>query len=140
MGIGNSRFTLSITEMINFIPRMGPSVALLYGKRPLQRIAVGAKKQQLEIPLEVVADIPDKVVSDVAYVGNKYNALPWKEFVDIKLDARNLIESDVKSALTDLDWFGKIGALYAGKQTEAEIDIATKTMGAAKPVRYPVAP
>ena len=27
--------------------------------------------------------------------------------MDIKLDARNLIEADVKSALTDLDWFGK---------------------------------
>ncbi len=30
-----------------------------------------------------------------------------QDFVDIKLDARNLIEADVKSALTDLDWFGK---------------------------------
>ena len=30
--------------------------------------------------------------------------------MDIKLDARNLIEADVKSALTDLDWFGKAGA------------------------------
>lgn len=29
--------------------------------------------------------------------------------MDIKLDARNLIEADVKSALTDLDWFGKVG-------------------------------
>jgi len=31
-----------------------------------------------------------------------------EDFVDIKLDARNLIEADVKSALTDLDWFGKV--------------------------------
>ena len=31
-----------------------------------------------------------------------YNELLWKEFVAIKLDARNLIEADVKSALTDL--------------------------------------
>eukprot|EP00913_Durusdinium_trenchii_P028200 g26438.t1 len=53
--------------MINFIPRTCPSVALLYGKRPLQRIAVGAAKQQLEIPLDVVADIPGKVDSSVAY-------------------------------------------------------------------------
>lgn len=36
-----------------------------------------------------------------------------EDFVDIKLDARNLIEADVKSALTDLDWFGKAGG--AGK-------------------------
>ena len=124
--------------MINFVPKMNASTALLYGKRPLQRIAVGAKKQQIEIPLDVVADIPTKVDESASYVGNKYNALPWKDFIDIKIDARNLIESDVKSALTDLDWFGKIGALYAGKQTEAEIDIATK-VGAAKPVRYPLA-
>merc|ERR1711937_307628 len=126
------------SDMINFIPRMQPSVALLYGKRPLQRIAVGAKKQQMEIPLDVVADIPQKVDLSTSYVGNKYNALPWKNFVDIKLDAHNLIESDVKSALTDLDWFGKIRALYAGKQTEAAIDIATQTIGAMKPVKYPV--
>eukprot|EP00927_Polykrikos_kofoidii_P052755 TRINITY_DN466_c0_g1_i1.p1 TRINITY_DN466_c0_g1~~TRINITY_DN466_c0_g1_i1.p1 ORF type:complete len:128 (+),score=22.94 TRINITY_DN466_c0_g1_i1:82-465(+) len=125
--------------MINFIPKSHPSVSLLYGKRPLQRIAVGAKKQQLEIPLNVVADIPETVDHSTSYVGNKYNALPWKEFVDIKLDARNLIEADVKSALTDLDWFGKIRALYAGKQAEAELDIASKTIGAAKPMRYPVA-
>ncbi|OLP79965.1 putative protein phosphatase 2C 6 [Symbiodinium microadriaticum] len=126
-------------------------VALLYGKRPLQRIAVGAAKQQLEIPLGVVADIPGKVDNSVSYVGNKYNALPWKDFVDIKLDARNLIEADVKSALTDLDWFGKacplcpplllskrqffggfgqeVNALYAGKQTETELDVAAVAPG-----------
>eukprot|EP00437_Effrenium_voratum_P052128 CAMPEP_0181533736 /NCGR_PEP_ID=MMETSP1110-20121109/73320_1 /TAXON_ID=174948 /ORGANISM="Symbiodinium sp., Strain CCMP421" /LENGTH=119 /DNA_ID=CAMNT_0023664947 /DNA_START=57 /DNA_END=417 /DNA_ORIENTATION=- len=101
--------------------------------------AVGAAKQQLEIPLGVVADIPGKVDNSVSYVGNKYNALPWKDFVDIKLDARNLIEADVKSALTDLDWFGKVNALYAGKQTETELDVAAKTIGAMKPVKYPVA-
>mmetsp|Transcript_128565 Transcript_128565/g.324539 ORF Transcript_128565/g.324539 Transcript_128565/m.324539 type:complete len:127 (+) Transcript_128565:98-478(+) len=124
--------------MLNFIPKMHPSVALLYGKRPLQRITVGAAKQQIEIPLDVVADIPEKVDTSVAYVGNKYNALPWKDFVDIKLDARNLMEADVKSALTDLDWFGKINALYSGKQVEAELAVAAKVI-AAKPVKYPVA-
>merc|ERR1712087_619359 len=122
-------------KMINAIPKMHPSVALLYGKRPLQRIAVGSKKQQLEIPLDVVADIPRKVDATTSYVGNKYNALPWKDFIDIK----NLIEADVKSALTDLDWYGKVHALYAGKAVEAEIDIASKTIGAMKPVKYPVA-
>merc|ERR1719321_1920162 len=124
--------------MINFIPKMEPAAALLYGKRPLQRIAVGVKKQQVEIPLEVVQDIPSKVDSSASYVGNKYNALPWKEFVEIKLDARNLIDSNVKSALTDLDWYGKIRALYAGKQSEAEIDVAEKTIGSAKPCKYPM--
>merc|ERR1711975_170428 len=126
-----------VAAMLNFIPKMHPSVSLLYGKRPLQRIMVGAKKQQIEIPLDVVADIPEKVDTSASYVGNKYNALPWSEFVDIKLDARNLIEADVKSALTDLDWYGKLTALYAGKQTEAEMDIAKKTIGAAQKVKYP---
>merc|ERR1712203_1200049 len=129
----------SLVDMINFIPKMHPSVSLLYGKRPLQRIMVGTKKQQIEIPLDVVADIPEKVDKSVAYVGNKYNALPWSEFVDIKLDARNLIEADVKSALTDLDWYGKLNALYGCKQTEAEMDIAKKTIGAATAVKYPMA-
>merc|ERR1711957_1084170 len=118
--------------------KMTPSVALLYGKRPMQRITVGASKQQIEIPLDVVADIPDKVDSSISYVGNKYNALPWKEFVDIKIDARNLMEADVKSALTDLDWFGKVNALHAGKQVEAELSVAAKVI-AGKPVKYPVA-
>merc|ERR1711879_1140551 len=95
-------------------------------------------KQQIEIPLDVVADIPTKVDTSVAYVGNKDNALPWKEFVDIKLDARNLMEADVKSALTDLDWFGKINALYSGKQVEAELAVAAKVVSAG-PVKYPVA-
>mmetsp|Transcript_43881 Transcript_43881/g.103783 ORF Transcript_43881/g.103783 Transcript_43881/m.103783 type:complete len:128 (-) Transcript_43881:101-484(-) len=125
--------------MLNFIPRTCPSVSLLYGKRPLQRITVGSKKQQIEIPLDVVADIPKQVVTDTSYIGMKYNALPWDKFTDIKLDARNLIEADVKSALTGLDWFGKINALYAGKQTEAEMDLAKKTLAAAKPVKYPIA-
>merc|ERR1711879_842560 len=93
-------FVWPLPAMINFIPKAHPSVSLLYGKRPLQRIAVGAKKQQLEVPLDVVADIPQKVDLSASYVGNKYNALPWKEFIDIKLDARNLIDADVKSALT----------------------------------------
>merc|ERR1712085_230560 len=113
-------------------------VALLYGKRPLQRIAIGSKKQQIEIPLNVVADIPEKVDLSASYVGNKYNALPWKDFIEIKLDARNLIEADVKSALTDLDWFGKVNALYAGKKKEAELDIASKTLGNMKTVKYPI--
>merc|ERR1739845_53632 len=111
--------------------------SLLYGKRPLQRIMIGSKKQQIEIPLDVVSDIPQKVDTSVAYVGNKYNALPWKDFVEIKLDARNLMEADVKSALTDLDWFGKVNALYAGKQVEAELAVAAKVI-ASKPVKYPV--
>eukprot|EP00811_Abedinium_folium_P015821 NODE_24773_length_611_cov_4.500000.p1 GENE.NODE_24773_length_611_cov_4.500000~~NODE_24773_length_611_cov_4.500000.p1 ORF type:complete len:128 (+),score=33.55 NODE_24773_length_611_cov_4.500000:76-459(+) len=124
--------------MLNFIQKAQPSVSLLYGTRPLQRIAVGSKKTQLDIPLDVVADIPEMVDARTSYVANKYNALPWKDFVSIKIDAHNLIESDVKSALTDLDWFGKINALYAAKQTEAEIDVAKKTIGAARTFKYPI--
>merc|ERR1719310_1699624 len=124
--------------MINFVPKAHPSVSLLFGKRPLQRVIAGAP-QKIETPLDLVADIPAKVDQSASYIGNKYNALPWAEFVDIKLDARNLIEADVKSALTDLDWYGKLNALYAGKQTEAEMDIAKKTIGAVKPAKYPMA-
>merc|ERR1712187_771314 len=104
----------------------------------LQRIAVGKTKQTIEIPLDVVADIPQKVDTSVSYVGNKYNALPWKDFIDIKHDAKNLIEADVSSALTDLDWFGKINALYAGKQVETEMAVAAK-VSSSTPVKYPIA-
>lgn len=96
--------------------------------------AVGKAKQQIEIPLDVVADNPQKVDLSASCVGNKYNALPWKEFVSIKLDARNLMEADVKTALTELDWFGKVHALDAGKQVEAEMSMAAKSR------QSPVAP
>ena len=37
------------------------SVSLLFGKRPLQRVIAGASQQKIEIPLDLVADIPAKV-------------------------------------------------------------------------------
>jgi len=125
--------------MINFIPKTHPSVSLLFGKRALQRIAVGSRKTQIEIPLEFVADIPQKVDTSASYVGNKYNALPWKDFIDIKVDAVNLIEADVKSALTDLDWYPKIQALYAGKQSEVQMDFTEKAVGSIGKLKYPIA-
>merc|ERR1711976_816825 len=78
--VANCCFGSKFGAMINFIPKMHPSVSLLYGTRPLQRITVGTKKQQIEIPLDVVVDIPEKVDTSASYVGNKYNALPWAEF------------------------------------------------------------
>jgi len=125
--------------MINFIPKAHPSVSLLFGKRALQRIAVGSRKTQIEIPLEFVEDIPQKVDPSVSYVGNKYNALPWKDFIDIKIDAVNLIEADAKSSLTDLDWFAKIRALYAGKQSEVQMSVAEKAVGNIGKLKYPIA-
>ena len=132
--------------MLNFIPRTHPSVSLLYGKRPLQRIACGSAQQHVEIPLDVTDEIVKATDSgtryslaiafvDViffvvsirlvhlnllyldpstdldSYIGNKYEALPWKNFVDIKLDAANLIDSNVKSALTNLDIFQPVAAM-----------------------------
>jgi len=47
-----------------------------------------------------------------SYLGNKYHALPWEKYAVIKLDASNLIESNVKSALTDLAIYKPLEALY----------------------------
>eukprot|EP00392_Amoebophrya_sp_AT5.2_P010509 g10571.t1 len=96
--------------MLNFIPRTHPSVSLLYGKRPLQRIACGSAQQHVEIPLDVTDEIVKATDSGTSYIGNKYEALPWKNFVDIKVDAANLIDSNVKSALTNLDIFQPVPA------------------------------
>merc|ERR1712078_446818 len=89
------------------------SVSLLFGKRPLQRVIAGAS-QQIEIPIDLVADIPAKVDTSASYIGNKYNDLPWGEFIDIKIDAANLIDSNMKTALTALDFYPKVQALYTG--------------------------
>mmetsp|Transcript_16800 Transcript_16800/g.37139 ORF Transcript_16800/g.37139 Transcript_16800/m.37139 type:complete len:125 (+) Transcript_16800:53-427(+) len=123
--------------MINFIPKAHPSVSLLYGKRSLQRIVVGSRQQEIEIPTVVTTKILEAVDTSASYIGNKYNALPWKDFIEIKIDAHNLIEADVKTALTSLDWFGKVRALYTGQATMTECDVALRTAGGA--FKYPVA-
>lgn len=58
--------------------------------------------------------------------------------MDIKLDARNLIEADVKSALTDLDWFGKVGisgGISAG-QNEMMRDSTMDTLDTLEPTGF----
>jgi hypothetical protein len=125
--------------MLNLFPKTHPSVSLLYGKRPLQRIVVGAKQQQLEIPLKYVEDLPEKVDNSASYVGNKYNALPWEDYIKIKLDARNLINANAKTALTGLTWFPTLNALHAGQTALNTAAVVEKIVqeGAAK-VKYPV--
>lgn len=125
--------------MLNLFPKTHPSVSLLYGKRPLQRIVVGAKQQQLELPLKYVEDLPGKVDTSASYVGNKYNALPWEEYIKIKLDARNLINANAKTALTGLTWFPTINALHAGQAAVNTASVFEKVVDAgAVKVKYPV--
>ncbi len=125
--------------MWNFVPRVEPAYALLFGKRPMQRVVVGSKSQQIEIPLNVVQDIPSKCDTSATYIGNKFVSMHWSDFMKIKTDANNLIHSNVKSALTNVTWFPKIKALVEGKaiQTHAALlnQLAAKT---ARP-KYPVA-
>ncbi|KAF4696982.1 hypothetical protein FOZ63_000367 [Perkinsus olseni] len=127
--------------MLNFIPKTCQSVSFLYGKRAVQRIAVGAAGREVEVPLDVVRDIPEMCDTSASYIGNKYQALPWNEFIRIKLDARNLMDANVKTALTDLDWYEKIRAVYATSQTATEMDVVSKMTEqmAGKGVKYPVA-
>lgn len=124
--------------MLNLFPKTHPSVSLLYGKRPLQRIVVGSKAQQLEIPLEYVEDLPAKVDTSASYVGNKYHALPWEDYVKIKLDARNLIHANAKTALTGLTWFSKINALHAGQAALTSAEVVEKVTSGSAKVKYPV--
>ena len=126
--------------MLNLFPKTHPSVSLLYGKRPLQRIVVGTKAQQVEIPLKYVEDLPGKLDTSASYVGNKYHALPWEEFIKIKLDARNLIHANTKTALTGLKFFPKINALHAGQAalTNAEVVEKMATSASGTTFKYPV--
>ena len=125
--------------MLNLFPKTHPSVSLLYGKRPLQRIVVGSKAQQVEIPLKYVEDLPEKLDTSASYVGNKYHALPWEDYIKIKLDARNLIHANTKTALTGLQFFPKINALHAGQAALTSADVVDRIVseGAVK-VKYPV--
>uniref|UniRef100_A0A0G4FV77 Uncharacterized protein n=1 Tax=Chromera velia CCMP2878 TaxID=1169474 RepID=A0A0G4FV77_9ALVE len=122
--------------MLNFVPKRCPSVSLLYGKRAIQRIEVGSRKHHVEIPVQIVDDVCKKVDTSVEYKNKGFNPLPWSEFIKIKLDAQNLMESNVKSALTDLDWYPKLAALHVGHSTLTEIDAAAKVAAPSAPVSY----
>jgi hypothetical protein len=126
--------------MWNCLPRTSQAYSLLYGKRPLQRVIVGTKGQQLEIPLNVVSDLAGKCDESATYIGNKYVALPWEEFSKVKQDANNLIHANVKSALTGLDWFPSISTLAQGQTAQLEAH-AMKDMVSRKHAKfsYPVA-
>lgn len=124
--------------MLNLFPKTHPSVSLLYGKRPLQRIVVGSKAQQLEIPLKYVEDLPGKLDTSASYVGNKFHALPWEDYIKIKLDARNLIHANTKTALTGLTCFSKINALHAGQAALTSAEVVEKIATGTGKVKYPV--
>ncbi|CEL95969.1 unnamed protein product [Vitrella brassicaformis CCMP3155] len=124
--------------MLNYVPRRTPGVKLLYGKRPVQRIIAGHSKFLIAIPTTTTDKIYEKVDESVYYENNTYNPLQWKDYVKIKLDAQNLIEADVKSALTNLDFYPKIQGLYAGQQSLAEMDAALK-MSAKPQFKFPLA-
>jgi hypothetical protein len=93
----------------------------------------------MEIPLKYVEDLPAKLDTSASYVGNKYHALPWEDYIKIKLDARNLINANTKTALTGLKFFPKINALHAGQAALTSADVLDQvvTQGGAR-VKYPV--
>jgi hypothetical protein len=125
--------------MLNLFPKTHPSVSLLYGKRPLQRIVVGSKAQQVEIPLQYVEDLPAKVDTSASYVGNKYHALPWEDYIKIKLDARNLIHANTKTALTGLEFYPRMNALHAGQASLVSAGVIEEIVSQGAPVvKYPV--
>ena len=106
----------------------------------MQRVIVGTKGQQLEIPLNVVSDLAGKCDDSATYMGNKYVALPWEEFSKVKQDANNLIYANVKSALTGLDWFPSLSSLAQGQAAQLEAQ-AMKDIVSIKhaKISYPVA-
>lgn len=71
--------------------------------------------------------------------GNKYHALPWKKYVSIKVDAANLIDSNVKSALQNLHIYDGLAAMYCGEKTVVETTMAKGLAEATKDVKLPVA-
>jgi len=124
--------------MLNFVPKTHPSVSLLYGKRAVQRIAVGAQERHIEIPTTVTDEISNALETHTGYLGNKFHSLPWHKYTTIKVDASNLIESNVKSALTNLDIYKSLEALYSGEKALVEKSVAaTMTIPA---IKIPISP
>ena len=70
----------------------------------------------ISIPFRYREDSPNWILTMMFDPNPRW--YPSEDFVDIKLDARNLIEADVKSALTDLDWFGKVRKFCAKRDDE----------------------
>ncbi len=122
--------------MWNVLPRVEPAYSLLFGKRPLQRVVVGSKNQQIEIPLNVVKDMPFD--TSATYIGNKYVSMDWNSFIKIKTDAHNLIHSNVKSALTNVTWFPKIKAFVEGKTAQTHAHILTQISAKSARPKYPI--
>ena len=125
--------------MWNVIPRVEPAYALLFGKRPLQRVVVGSRAQQVEIPLNVVQDIPAKCDQSATYIGNKFVSMEWKDFIKIKTDAHNLIHSNVKSALTNVNWFPQIKQLVETKTAQTHASVLSQLAARNARPKFPVA-
>eukprot|EP00916_Digyalum_oweni_P018211 GHVL01030574.1.p1 GENE.GHVL01030574.1~~GHVL01030574.1.p1 ORF type:complete len:126 (+),score=14.53 GHVL01030574.1:26-403(+) len=123
--------------MLNFIKRTEPRVNLLFGRRPLQRVTVGSSKQVVEIPLGVIEPIYEKIDNDTLYCMGTHSPMEWSEFAKIKVDAANIIEADVKSALTDLDFYPALTSLYVGQVVMSEMNIISRL--APKQIKYPLA-
>lgn len=70
--------------MFNFIPKRIPSVNLLFGKRPIQRVEVGRKRNHVEIPLLVIEKLYQDVNVMKEYHNKDYNPLHWKAFLNLK--------------------------------------------------------
>ena len=126
-------------RMWNLIPKTAPAYSLLFGKRPLQRVVVGAKGHQLEIPVSVVSSLTTD--TSASYVGNKYESMPWEEFVKVKTHANNLIHANVKSALGGAPWMADLKRLAQGQtgQVESGVVVGWAREAAKGQWRYPVA-
>lgn len=112
--------------MLNLVQKRAASVGLLYGKRAVQRVEVGASKKQLELPVAAVDEIYSKIDETRSYHNEDYNPMKWSDFAKLKLDAAHLTEAAeagekaAGSSLTDLDWYPTITALYTGQRVLAE--------------------
>lgn len=73
-----------VRGMFNLVPKRIPSVNLLYGKRPIQRIEVGRGKHRLEVPLSAVEDLYKSVDTTKQYHNGDYHPLRWKSFLNLK--------------------------------------------------------
>lgn len=82
----------------------------------------------MEIPLEVVDSLYNKV-NPAKNIHSEYSVLRWKDFCKIKREAYYLYQAGMtrdspKSAMTDLDWYEKLFAVYSAQQSLAEVSAA----------------
>jgi hypothetical protein len=70
--------------MLNFIPKLSPTMNILFGKRPVQRIRVGEMNDCIDIPVQLITNLYKHIDDTREYANGRYSPLKWEIFATLK--------------------------------------------------------